>query len=361
MKKYLYGALAVTACFHSGASIATEVVVYGVVDTGVEYVSKANAAGNSLMRMPTLTGATPSRIGFKGTEDLGGGSQALFVLENGFGTDSGILQQGSRMFGRQALVGFKNAYGTLTLGRQYNMTLFSLIKSDVMGPNIHGGTNMDSYLPNTRSDNAIGYMGKFGEFTVGATYSFGRDTSAAGGPAATNCGGEVAGDSKACRQVTGLLAYDAKPFGISIGYDKLHGGTGAAGGLSNSGFYVERTLLTGWALVGKAKIGAGYIKRKTHVASDNTADLYFAGVSYPLANAWTLDTQAARFDVKNSPDTSTLFAAKVTHSLSKRTSVYTSVARVSNSGAAAIGVSAGTVAAPGVDQSGFMVGVRHAF
>ena len=360
MKKYLCGALAITAGLYSSLTMA-ETVIYGIVDTGVEYVTNTNAAGNSVVKMPSLTGSFPSRIGFKGTEDLGGGLNAFFVLESGFALDTGVQGQGNRLFGRQANVGLKNTYGTLTLGRQVNMTYMSFLKADVMGPNIHGMSNMDGYLPNSRSDNAIGYLGKFADVTVGATYSFGRDASAAGGPAATNCAGEVAGDSKACRQVTGLLAYDTKSFGVATAYDKLYGGTGAAGGLTNSDYNVERISLNGYALFGQAKIGLGLIKRKTHTATDDTADLYYLGLSYPFANNWVLDTQVARLDVKSSPDSSTQFVARATYNFSKRTAVYASVGHISNDGAAHISVSAGDSVGVGMNQTGVMTGIRHVF
>ena len=360
MNKYLCGALAMTAGLCSSAAMA-QVVIYGIVDTGVEYVTNTNAAGKSVVKMPSLTGSFPSRIGFKGTEDLGGDLKAFFVLENGFAPDTGVQGQGGRLFGRQANVGLKNSYGTLTLGRQVNMTFMSMLKADVMGPNIHGMSNMDGYLPNSRSDNAIGYLGKFSDFTVGATYSLGRDVSAAGGPAATNCAGEAAGDSKACRQVTGLLAYDTKSFGVATAYDKLYGGPGAAGGLTNSSYNVERISLNGYALVGEAKIGLGLIKRKTHAAADNTADLYYLGVSYPFANSWVLDTQVSRLDVKNSPDASTLLAARATYNFSKRTAVYGSVGHIRNNGNAAIAVGAGDSVGVGMSQTGIMAGIRHSF
>ena len=63
-----------------------------------------------------------------------------------------------------------------------------------------------------------GYLGNFSDFTVGATYSLGRDASAAGGPFATNCARKVAGNSKACRQVAALLGYDNKAWGVTTSY-----------------------------------------------------------------------------------------------------------------------------------------------
>ncbi|MFX5578745.1 porin, partial [Acinetobacter baumannii] len=85
-------------------------------------------------KMPSLTGSFPSRIGFRGTEDLGGGLQALFVLESGFAPDTGAMGQGGRLFGRQSYVGLKSGWGQIMLGRQLNMTYISQLKTDVMGP-----------------------------------------------------------------------------------------------------------------------------------------------------------------------------------------------------------------------------------
>jgi predicted porin len=363
MKKILYCALSIAAAAHPAMA---QTVVYGIVDTGVEYVTNINAAGNSVVKMPSLTGSVPSRIGFKGTEDLGGGLTAFFVLESGFGMDTGALGLGGRLFGRQANVGVKSAYGALTLGRQMNMTLYSYMKADVMGPNIHGLSGMDGYLPNARSDNAIGYLGKFSELSIGATYSAGRDAAAAGGPAATNCPGEIAGNARACRQVTALLAYDvqslgSESFGVATAYDKLHGGPGAAGGLTRSDYHVERMSLSAYALLGKTRIGGGLIRRKTHAASDNTADLAYLGVSAPFAPNWVFDSQISRLDIKQSPDASTLLAARATCQLSRRTALYVSVAHIRNQGAAAIAASAGSSVGVGMRQSGVMTGMRHTF
>lgn len=360
MKKLVHGVFAIAAGLCSSASIA-ETVIYGLVDTGVEYATNTNAVGQSVVKMPSLSGSFPSRIGFKGTEDLGGDMKAFFILESGFAMDTGVQGQGARLFGRQANVGLKNAYGVFTLGRQYNMTFYSSLKADVLGPNIHSISSLDSYLPNARSDNAIGYLGTFSDFTVGATYSFGRDASAAGGPAATNCGGEVAGNAKACRQVTALLAYDSKSYGLAAAYDILYGGIGAANGLTSSSFTDERITLDGYVLYGQTKVGFGVIERKTHAASDTKSDLYFLGFSYPFANNWVLDSQFSRLNIKGKNNDSTLLVARATYNLSKRTALYTSVGNIRNAGVAAIAVDAGGTVGAGMNQTGIMTGIRHSF
>jgi predicted porin len=366
MKKSALGAtLAIIGGLAANAALAqSQVTVYGVLDSGVVYTTNTNASGSSLVKVPGLTGSVPSRLGFRGTEDLGGGVQALFVLESGLNVDTGTMGQGNRLFGRQAYVGLKNAYGTLTLGRQVNMTFLAAIKSDVMGPNLFSMSSIDLYIPNARSDNAIGYLGSFGAFTAGATYSLGRDASAAGGPAATGCAGEVAGNSKACRQVTALLGYDNKAWGVTASYDLMNGNTGAAAGLATSDSSDRRTTLNGYAMAGKAKVGAGLMVRKKVAAAranDLESDLYYLGASYPLTPALQLDGQVARHDVKASGNDSTLTVLRMTYSLSKRTAVYGSIGHMKNAGAAAIALDVGGTVGAGLSQSGLSVGVRHAF
>ncbi|MGO0790022.1 porin [Herbaspirillum seropedicae] len=355
-------ALAAALCA-SSAMAQSSVTIYGIIDTGVVYTTNANANGNSVFKMPSLTGSFPSRIGFKGTEDLGGGLQAMFVLESGFAPDTGAMGQGGRLFGRQSYVGLKNSWGQLMLGRQVNMTYLSQLKTDVMGPNLFAIGSIDAYLPNARSDNAIGYLGNFSGFTVGATYSFGRDASAAGGPAATNCPGEVAGNSKACRQVTALLGYDGKGWGVTSSYDILYGNTGASNGLSSSDNTDQRVTLNGYFMLGDVKIGGGVVDRRTRAAANtNTdSDLYYLGVSYPLSVALVLDAQVSRLDVKNSPNDVTLSVARLTYNLSKRTAVYGSLGYIKNGGTSSVALDAGGTVGAGKNQLGVMTGIRHTF
>ena len=345
----------------SGAMAQSSVQVYGIVDSGLARVTNVNAAGDSVTKMPSLTSSFPSRIGFRGTEDLGGGLQAFFVLESGFAMDTGVSGQGNRLFGRAAQVGLKGAWGTLTLGRQNNMTYMSGLKTDVLGPHLFAIGSIDPYLPNARSDNAIGYMGTFNGLVVGATYSFGRDASAAGGPAATGCGGEVAGNSKACRQYTGLLGYETKAWGLNASYDKLNGNTGAAFGLTSSANTDVRTTVNGYFMLGATKLGAGVIDRETKAATGlSESALWYFGASHPIG-AYTIDAQWAKRDQKNSNADVSMLVARLTYSLSKRTHVYGAVGRMDNDGASAVALDAGGTVGVGMTQNGVMAGLRHHF
>jgi predicted porin len=351
-----------TALGASTAAAQSSVTIYGLLDEGLVHTTNANAAGDSITKMPTLTGSFPSRLGFRGTEDLGGGLQALFTLEAGLLVDTGGLSQGNRLFGRQASVGLKGNFGTITLGRQINMTFVSMLKSDVLGPNLFSISSIDPYIPNARSDNAVGYFGTFNNVVVGATYSTGRDSSSAGGPGATNCPGEVAGNAKACRQVTGLLGYETPSYGINAAYDIMYGNTGAANGLTSSNNSDRRAMINGYFKIGEARIGGGVMDRTTRAATGLTeSDLYYLGVSYPLTPIVTLDTQVARRDQKHSDADVTMLVARLTCYFSKRTAVYGALGRMKNGGNSAVSLDAGGTVGAGKTQNGLMTGLRHTF
>jgi len=120
MKKSLL-ALAVLGSFAAAAQAQTSVTIYGIVDMGVFYQNKAGANNNSLFSVNSgeMSG---SRLGFKGSEDLGGGLKANFQLEMGFNANNGSgaqQDQGSNtLFGRTSTVGLSGNFGSVNIGRQ---------------------------------------------------------------------------------------------------------------------------------------------------------------------------------------------------------------------------------------------------
>jgi len=356
---------AVFAACTGSASAQSSVTIYGIMDVAVEHINKT-AAGGSLTRMPGLTGSLPSRLGFRGREDLGGGLYSSFTLEMGIAPDSGNLNQGGRGFGRQAWVGLGGPWGTLALGRQYTMLFWALGDSDVIGPHFQSMANLDPYLPNARADNAISYRGKFSGFDIGATYSLGRDVVNAGpSPAGTNCAGESPTDRKACREWSAMLKYDTPVWGAAFAVDEIRGGAGAFAGLTSSALTDRRATLNGYVRLAGAKIGGGLLRRQNEAsAATPRSNLWYAGVSYAVLPQTTVDAQWLRYDLKASSNDADLLVLRATYAFSKRTAVYASVARVKNDGAAAFSASsgqAGGAPAPGTSQSGFGVGIRHVF
>ncbi|CAJ0858664.1 Outer membrane porin protein [Ralstonia sp. LMG 32965] len=364
---------AATCALASGAANAQSVTLYGLIDTGIEYVSHANTNGNGLTRIPSVTGTLPSRWGLRGAEDLGNGMKAVFTLESGFNTDTGTSGQGGRLFGRQAWVGLSSDYGTVTLGRQYSMVFLSLADADILGPSQYAIGSLDAYIPNARTDNTVAYKGTFSGLTVGATYSFGRD-AAGGVPASGTCAGEVAGNASACRAMSAMLKYDAATFGVAGAYEEQRGGTGATASffngsapiaLTDAGDKDRRIVANGYVKLGNAKLGVGWIGRHVQaVAGDVRSNLYFVNGSYPLTGALTLDAGLIRLVNADQSRSATMAVLRGVYALSKRTALYAQTGYLWNSANAQYSVSGGgggTTPAKGVNQLGAMVGMRTAF
>jgi predicted porin len=351
----------VTGLAHAQSSVS----LYGIVDTGVSYYNHATANGGSSVGLPVLTGEVPSRWGLKGSEDLGGGYKTFFVLENGFQPGTGALNYGGRIFGRQANVGISSDYGALTLGRQMNMTIYALTNADVIGPAIHSLYDFDSYLANARSDNAIGYLGNFHGVTLGGTYSFGLDAAGPAGPSATNCGGQVPGNILACRQYTALLSYDSASFGVAASYDVMRGGAGASAPLDSSAYTDTHNIVDGYVKLGPTKIGIGWIRNNMAAATHLQTDIVFAGATYYVTPALSLDAEGLRYlqrgPAGKNDASSTLLVGRVNYLLSKRSMVYTSVGYMFNSALAANPVAVGGTVGAGMDQLGVMVGLQQKF
>lgn len=351
---------------------APGVNLYGLVDAGVEVVGNVSGRG-SLTRMPSNTGTLPSRVGLRGSEDLGGGLRGVFTLEMGFAPDTGSSGQGGRLFGRQSYVGLAGPWGSVTAGRQYSMIFWSVLDADVMGPAVYAMGSLDPYIPNARADNSLAYRGTFGGWNVGAQYSTGRDTVNAGpSPVGTNCPGESGADSKACRQWSALAKYDTAGWGVALAYDRQNGRTTTGptdlvfGNLNTSDKTDSRLGLNGYVKLGSAKVGGGVLRRDNDGdAVKPRSDLWYLGASYPLTPALTLDGQWLTLRYKNADDyDATLLAARLVYSLSKRTAVYGQVGHIRNDRLSAVSVSggaAGSNPAAGASQNGVNVGIRHAF
>jgi predicted porin len=358
--------LAGAACAQAQPAPPSGVQLYGVVDTGVEFINNIGAGKSHLARMPSLSGGQlPSRWGVRGSEELGGGLRTVFTLEAGFGVDNGVPQQGGRGFGRQAYVGFAGPWGTLTAGRQWTMTYFSMLDADVIGPAVFGTATLDPYLPQARVDNSVSYLGSFGGLKLGATYSLGRDVQ----PPA-NCGGE--NPSHDCRAWSVMLKYDAERWGAALSYDKLHGGTAGTffgqppGTVATSSNTDTRKQVNGYWRLGAAKVGGGIVWRNLRVQpTPLSTRLVYLGASVPVAGALSVDAQVLRLHDDRPDSDARALVVRGNYALSRRTSVYLLLGHMSNEANVAYSVTAGEFTSvaplPGQGQSGVMMGVRHVF
>ena len=134
------------------------VTVYGLISIGAVHSDNVNGTGlTTVANGPNQT----SRLGFKGTEDIGDGDSIFFVLENGFAPDTGSLGQGGRMFGRAAVVGYNSRnYGTFSVGRQTDLETEALCYFEAAcqfaGFGTHVGDN-DNAFTTFRLNNAMAY------------------------------------------------------------------------------------------------------------------------------------------------------------------------------------------------------------
>jgi len=215
-------ALGATVCA-APACAQSSVTLYGIIDTGVVYQSSSTSlgstsGGHSVTKLATGIWAG-DRIGFKGTEDLGGGNHALFTLESGYNGTNGAAQFSGELFGRQAFVGLSNdRYGTLTLGRQY--TPYYLLLSVYSPTNwltgffgAHPG-DLDSLDTVFRANNTVMYTSPtlYG-LKVSASYSLG------GVPGSFNAGATW----------SAAALYQAGPAGIAVGFQRVNNSTPGGG------------------------------------------------------------------------------------------------------------------------------------
>ncbi len=117
MKKTL-AAVAVLGAF-AGSALAADVQLYGIVDTGLQYVhgdtdsTEPNSDFDSFSMESGL--ASGSRFGFKGTEDLGNGLTVGFILEDGIKSDTGV--DDDVLFNRESSLFLQGGFGKVAFGR----------------------------------------------------------------------------------------------------------------------------------------------------------------------------------------------------------------------------------------------------
>jgi predicted porin len=204
MKKTALSAISLALLGAAGAAQAqNSVTLYGVIDAGVGYV-KTNTGARWGFIDGTLSG---DRWGLKGSEDLGGGIKAIFDLENGFDIGDGQLGQGGREFGRQAYVGLSsNAYGTGTIGRQYD-PLVDMVQP-ITADNYFGSIfatpgDVDNYDNSLRVSNAVKYVSpNFAGLQFEGLYAFSG----------------LAGRTGQGYTYSGAVTYNNGPLGIAAGY-----------------------------------------------------------------------------------------------------------------------------------------------
>lgn len=363
MKKTLI-TLAVLAAATGVAQAQSSVVIYGTVDAG--FVSERGGKAGTTNKIDSGV-ASASRLGFKGTEDLGSGLSALFVLESGFNVDTGAQGNNEALFGRQAYVGLSSkTAGTVTLGRQYTPWYNTLSKvADPFAVGYAGSAKNLFPANTTRTSNTVLYTSpNFNGFDADVAYS------------ARNEGQESLVSSKIGRQMGASVGYANGPLNARLAYN------------NTSNENVNPALTAGSARNWLAAANYDFAVAKAYVAygvnkgdnsstrnNANAGNLFniastggltndsttaLIGATVPVGPAGTVMASIIHVNDKNNSNAdANQFAVGYSYALSKRTSTYASYAKISNKNNA--GYTVGNNSNVGSGDQAFNVGVRHSF
>lgn len=383
MKKSL---IAIAALAAAGAvSAQSSVTLFGILDVGVARITGSNA---SITGLSNSGGGSGSRLGFRGTEDLGGGLSAGFWLEAGVNVDSGaggqtstnninttgLSPSGALTFNRRSTVSLAGNFGEARLGRDFTPTYQIETAFDPFGNNGVGApvwyqTNLigDTRL---RASNQVSYFlpslgGLYGQIS----YAIGEQTSNAGTPA-----GSLKNDG---RTVGVRLGYANGPLDIAVAANKATYTFQAPNpaGASNDR---DHAAIGGSFDFGVAKLWGQYSRQKAEnqvggVASlnnDTIAKGALIGVTAPVGPGLIKATYSVvKIDngaALGSEPESKKFAIGYDYNLSKRTRLYGTLARLNNSKGANLTVGGysglGSASTAANDSSnGYEIGLRHTF
>ncbi|MNU54623.1 Outer membrane porin protein 32 precursor [compost metagenome] len=419
MKKYLTTLTALIAC---AASAQSSITLFGVVDAAiVGYSSRSKDMnhgtplnpfyinrGDVKIRRTALinSGYNSSRLGFRGTEDLGGGLAASFWLEAPISNDDG--QTGVATFSRRSTVSLSGGFGEIRLGRDYNPTFWNDAVFDPFGLVGPGASLM--FAANTsspggtfkvnsnyvRASNSIGYFlpPNLGGFYGQAMYGFHENNSYSPGtatpPGVSSAGllnsGAVSA-TRAGRFFGGRLGFAKGPLDIAAAYsssisaDNYYAGTSDLVKTANFGASYDFKLVKVFGEVSRVKYERDH---KIVPIGDGMRDInftgYVVGATVPIGAGlirfaysqvkYDLNLVQPPFARSVGDPMAKQFALGYVHNLSRRTALYATVARVSNKNGAALTVAGPAPAAPAFTgnptytpraSTGYAFGIRHAF
>lgn len=275
------------------ASAQSNVQVYGVVDAGIsKQTGKPTKIDSGIQ--------SDSRIGIKGTEDLGGGTKAVFVLEGGVNVDTGESTTNT-LFGRQAYIGLSNTkLGTVKIGRQYTPVYTALLELDPFATGLAG--DVSRQVPYKQSmSNSVSYTapavisGLTGTVAYGFTEGTNKDNHSQIGATATY----VAGPATATVAFSNV-SDGAKIAVVGGSYDltvvKVHALVASNKGVDlNTGVDTNaRNYLIGVSKnVGKGTVIADVIRKIDHAVENQNATQVAVGYTYPLSVRTNLYTSYA--------------------------------------------------------------------
>lgn len=334
-------AIALLSLAPLAAQAQTNVTIYGIADASVGR-EDADAPGVGSRTVISSGTQSTSRIGFRGTEDLGNGLKALFNVEAGVALDNGA-QDSAGLFQRRAVVGLQGAFGTVTVGREYGPIAAVVQASDPLGHGFYG-SSLGGFGANRltrRLSNSVNYKSEaIAGFTGLAAYSAGERTP-------SDPSGDLAGAA---------LEYRNGPVYVGAGYQQVE--RLVTGDDKEFAFGAGITM-------GAFEVRGSYMEAELTGPNNEFKYMILGGAYTAGANKFFLAGHQQRQEAGNGRGNG--FTLAYSYSLSKRTNLYSTYARVNNNGTGNFGLtSAGGSFVPpatafGAHPSVFNVGVRHSF
>ncbi|WPB56940.1 porin [Xylophilus sp. GOD-11R] len=354
MKKTLVAIAALAAS--AGAFAQSNVTLFGVIDASVARVS---TGGNHVAGLATGD-QTSNRLGFRGTEDLGGGLRAGFWLEGGFNVDAGSgSTNGAFGFERRATVSLESkSAGELRIGRDKLPSYLNIETFDPFADIGIGGLGASNLISSSaagtpggsapkRASNSVQYIlpSTLGGFYGQAMYAFGETNSSQANDKQGNAYNLRGG-------------YKAGAINFGLGYGEVRGGA-----LTLPGGVDYKTTTVG------ASYDFGFVKPMVQFVGEKGGgqkrEVFEIAATAPIG-AGELRAAFSTYRNKTTDNADAdKFAIGYGYNLSKRTQVYGTVARVNNDGLATRGLAVSGLTQPtiaaGRNVTGYEIGVRHSF
>jgi predicted porin len=374
------------AQFHAG-NPNSAIEIGGQVDAAVVQTNNGGSVNNKKTGVDSGVGSA-SRWYLRGTEDLGGGLKAAFILDMGFDLDTGSLKNyqgyyntatpaapnGTAVqgFNRRSVVGMYGGYGSLWLGRDYMPVYWAGYDIDILNYNYFGNLQTVVALSGTtaerfaRASNGVFYRTpRMGGFRAIAAYSLGSEAP----------GGTTGALPKDANHMWGL-GFDFRPtmlngLVLNGSYQELKYPLAASGAFTGS---LEKR--TDWMLGGGydfkvAKVSGGYwsVKKPPTSASalgpDGSAEFFGASVPFGAFKASAQWHRVSQDNPTGETKHANIYALVGGYSFSQRTAAYVTWGKTNNNSTAAFPlVSAENSVAPaaiGNSPSAFGIGMKMDF
>jgi outer membrane protein OmpU len=354
----LIGAITLTSTVQAQSSVS----VYGLIDVSIKVVN--NFGGGRRIGQDSGDQQAP-RLGFQGSESLGGGVKTVFVIETGFNVDTGGFAQGGAPFARQVYLGLSSPLGTLTAGRQYDfMTDLGAFHAVWQGTGtLDWNLGDNDRVSGERLDNSLKYVLKTQKLTAGAMYSLSESSGTTKTPSASSFLASYAAGGWAMAAAATLMHNSpVAPF-ASLGVPEFFGMPTLSPQGAPTSFVADR--------IDNFGVGASYTAGPWSALALMTETRYDRGLSQELIRNRNI---AARYGASSgfvyalSLAQSSLNATSVRRAalaadyfLSKRTDLYVYAVKERASGTGARAVLFTAVPSSDGEQHAVVVGMRHKF